>query len=35
VQGYFAGLLARALGRRLLATTSAAGGIRIGAAAAD
>ena len=35
VQGYFAGLLARALGRRLLAANSGAGGIRIGAAAAD
>jgi histidine phosphotransferase ChpT len=33
VQGYFAGLLARALGRRLLAAPGAAGGIRIGAAA--
>jgi histidine phosphotransferase ChpT len=33
VQAYFAGLLARALGRRLLAATAEAGGIRIGAAA--
>jgi histidine phosphotransferase ChpT len=34
VQAYFAGLLARALGRRLLAATGATGGVRIGAAAA-
>jgi histidine phosphotransferase ChpT len=34
-QAYFAGLLARALGRRLLAATTAAGEARIGAAAAD
>jgi hypothetical protein len=34
VQPYFAGLLARALGRRLLAASAAAGRIRIGAAAA-
>jgi histidine phosphotransferase ChpT len=35
VQAYFAGLLARALGRRLLVAAAAAGGIRIGAAAAN
>ncbi len=35
VQAYFAGLLARMLGCRLRADSAAAGGIRIGAAAAD
>jgi histidine phosphotransferase ChpT len=35
VQAYFAGLLARALGRRLLSATTAAGGIRISDAAAN